>query len=306
MKTISKSKQIGQKTIYATFKILKENGGEMRGKDVLDKIRQTVSFDNYESHVYEKTGYVRWESILHFYTIDSMKAGFLRKQNGIWYLTEEGEEAFKLGPEKLLETATQKYREWDSKFKNSKKDNSSKENDDELGLSEKDESQIQTALIEQYETRAIEGIREFVISKNPYEFQDLVAILLKAMGYHISHIAPKGKDGGIDIIAYTDPLGVKPPRIIVQVKHRPESNISSDDIQRLAGTMRRGSDVGIFVTSGGFSNYSVNEARSTDKHIELIDFERFLKLWQEYYIRMSDDEKNKLPLHPIYFLGSNE
>ncbi len=305
MKPISKSKQIAQKTIYATFKILKENGGEMRGKDVIEKIRETVSFDEYESHVYEKTGYVRWESILHFYTIDSMKAGFLRKQNGIWYLTEEGEQAFKLGPEKLLETATKKYREWDSRSKNSKK-NVNKEREDELDLPEEEESQKQSALLEQFELRATEGVRDFVNEKNPYEFQDLVAILLKSMGYHISLVSAKGRDGGVDIIAYTDPLGVKPPRIIVQVKHSPESKIPAEDIQKLAGTMKRGTDVGIFVTSGQFSSYSISEARTTDKHIELIDIERFLKLWKEYYNKMSDEDKNKLPLYPIYFLGSNE
>jgi len=83
----------------------------------------------------------------------------------------------------------------------------------------------------------------------------MVAVLLNAMGYHIAHISPKGRDGGIDIIAYTDPLGVKSPRIIIQVKHKPETKISSDDIQRLAGTMKRNTDVGLFVTSGGFSSH---------------------------------------------------
>ncbi len=224
----------------------------------------------------------------------------------MWYLTEEGEEAIKLGPEKLLQVATRKYREWNASIKKQKDKFAGDETDDDIELQEEDVAQKQSALLDQYETRAMEGIREFVTSKNPYEFQDLVAILLKSMGYHISHISPKGRDGGIDIIAYTDPLGVKPPRIIVQVKHRPESKISSDDIQRLAGTMKRSSDVGIFVTSGEFSSYSINEARTTDKHIELIDFERFLNLWQHYYTKMTDDEKNKLPLHPIYFLGSNE
>jgi predicted Mrr-cat superfamily restriction endonuclease len=38
------------------------------------------------------------------------------------------------------------------------------------------------------------------------------------MGYHTPFISPKGKDGGIDIIAYQDPLGLKTPRIKVQVK----------------------------------------------------------------------------------------
>ena len=301
MKKESKSKQIAQKTIYATFKILKDAGGEMRGKDVVDKVRETVEFNEYEKHRYEKTGYVRWESILHFYTIDCMKAGYLRKQNGIWYLTDEGEKAMKLGPEKLLETATKKYREWDKKKKKEK------ENTDDIEIEDsEDMAQKQEALIQQYKASALDGIRDFIIEKNPYEFQDMVAVLLKAMGYHIAHVSPKGRDGGIDIIAYTDPLGVNSPRIIVQVKHRPDASVSSDDIQRLAGTMKRSSDVGIFVTSGGFSPPAVNEARSADKHIELIHFERFVELWQKYYNKMSDEERNSLLLHPIYFLGSND
>lgn len=41
------------------------------------------------------------------------------------------------------------------------------------------------------------------------------------MGYYIQSVAPRGKDGGIDIVAYTDPLGAKIPRIKVQVKHKP-------------------------------------------------------------------------------------
>ena len=56
-----------------------------------------------------------------------------------------------------------------------------------------------------------------------YEFQDLVADLLRAMDYHIAWIAPPGKDRGIDIIAYTDPLGASVPRIKVQFKHRDQS-----------------------------------------------------------------------------------
>ena len=62
----SKSQQIAEKTIFAAFKILKEAGGEMRGKDVVDKIRETVTFDEYESHRYEKTGYIRWNPLCIF------------------------------------------------------------------------------------------------------------------------------------------------------------------------------------------------------------------------------------------------
>jgi restriction system protein len=294
----SKSKKIAEKTVFATFNILRDNGGEMRGKEVVDRIRDTNTFDDYENHRFEKTGYIRWESILHFYTIDCMKAGYLRKQKGIWYLTEEGEKAIQLGAEKLLNTATKLYREWDSK---------KKAEDDlkgDLGdFTEEDAVQVQKSLISQYEDEAYSGIKDYVVNKNPYEFQDLVAELLKAMGYFISEIAQRGADGGIDIVAYTDPLGTRQPRIIVQVKHRPHDSVSSDEIQKLAGTLKRNSDVGIFVTSGTFSKPAKKEARQSREHIELIDFERFVSLWQEFYPKMSDDQKSFLPLQPIYFLG---
>jgi restriction system protein len=298
----SKSQQIAEKTIFAAFKILKDAGGEMRGKDVIDKIRETVTFDEYESHRLEKTGNIRWESVLRFFTIDSMKAGFLRKNKGTWILTEEGEKAIKLGQEKLLETATQLYREWDGK----RKKGATEEDILEEDFTEENTNQAQEAILNQYEEEAFNGIRNFIISKNPYEFQDLVAELLRAMGYFISEVAQRGPDGGIDIIAFTDPLGTKQPRIIVQVKHRPNDNVSSDEVQKLAGTLKRNTDVGIFVTSGTFSKPAVKEARESREHIELIDFNRLTSLWQEYYPKMNDEQKNLLPLHPIYFLGSNE
>jgi len=301
MKKMSRSKKIAMKTIYATFKILDEAGGEMRGKEVVDKIRNSVDFDNYEKHVFERTGYVRWESVLHFYTIDTMKAGFLRKQKGNWILTPEGSDALKkYTPEELIEVATKEYWEWDAKNKKQKVDS-----DDDIELIE-NVSQSQKALIEQYEEIASTGIREFILSKNPYEFQDLVGALLEAMGYFISSIADKGPDGGIDIIAYSDPLGTSQPRIIVQVKHRPNDAISSDEIQKLSGALKRNSDVGIFVTSGRFSKPASKEAVHSREHIELIDFDRFISLWEEYYNKFSDEQKNMLPLQPIYFLGSNE
>lgn len=297
-KSKSASRIIAEKTIFATFQILKKNGATP-GKEVVEMIRKTVEFSEYETHIYEKTGYVRWESILHFYTIDCMKAGLLQKENGLWSLTIEGEKAISLGAEKLFDTAKAKYREWSNNREISNDDIVSKENDLDI-------NQNQLAILSQFDEKANEGIREFILKKTPYEFQNLVSYLLSAMGYYISHIADKGPDGGIDIIAYTDPLGTKEPRLIVQVKHRPEQKVPSEDIQKLVGTMKRNSDVGIFVTSGQFSGPAIKEARTSHKHIELIDFGRFIKLWQENYSRLNDEQRNALPLKAIYFLGSNE
>ena len=47
-------------------------------------------------------------------------------------------------------------------------------------------------------------------------------------------------------------------------------------------------------------------ATSGDKFIRLIDGDEFIEMWQEYYDKMSDEDKNMLPLKRISFLGNNE
>jgi restriction system protein len=290
--------------MFAAFKILKEAGGQLPGKQVIDKIRNTVELTDWEKQVYEKTGYIRWESILHFYTIDCIKAGFLRKNKGIWYLTEEGEKAIKLGAAKLLETVSQLYRHWaaDNKQLKPKKEKET----EEVAELEENKTQTQKANLDLLEEQAISGIKDFIKSKNAYEFQDMVAALLRAMNYHTPFISPKGKDGGLDIVAYNDPLGATSPRLKVQVKHRPEATVPVDDIRSLTGLLNKDGDIGLFVTSGYFTSESERSARESHRHIRLLDIDNFISLWQEFYFKLTDDDKNMLPLHSIYFLGSND
>lgn len=300
-KGLSPSKAVAAKTIYEAFKILKEEGGELPGREIIEKMRTRIEFTDWEKGIYEKTGYVRWESILHFFSVDCTKAGYLRKAKGIWYLTPEGEAAIKkFDAVELLESATAAYRRWEAEKKSQ---NKTTEQTQEL---EENKEQIQKANLEHLEEQAIGGIKDFIIRKNPYEFQDLVAALLRAMGYHTPFVSPKGKDGGIDIIAYQDPLGIKTPRIKVQVKHYPENPIPADTIRSLKGLVNSGEEVGLFVTSGRFSNEAERFAREANVHIKLISGEDFISLWQEFYSKMPDEDKSLLPLQPIYFLGSNE
>src|SRR5207249_1677453 len=92
-----KARPLAARLIFAVLKILKENGGEMRGRQVLEEVEKRVQLGEWEKQRYEKTGNIRWRSVLHFYTIDLIKAGFLIKKKGIWFLTPEGESALKLG-----------------------------------------------------------------------------------------------------------------------------------------------------------------------------------------------------------------
>ena len=69
------------------------------------------------------------------------------------------------------------------------------------------------------------------------------------MGYHISCIAPPGKDGGIDIMAASDPLATRPPRIKVKVK-RQQQSVTVDGLRSFMALLSD-NDVGIFVCMGG-------------------------------------------------------
>jgi restriction system protein len=136
----------------------------------------------------------------------------------------------------------------------------------------------------------------------PYEFQDLVASLLRAIGYHVSWVAPPGRDGGIDILAWSDPLGTRPPRIKVQVK-RVTQNVTVDGLRSFMALLGD-DDVGLFVTTAGFTKDAQDEARTQQKRkVTLLDLERLFDLWVEHYGKLDDAARRRLPLQPIYFLA---
>lgn len=299
MKAKSKSYQTASKTMFAAMTILSKNGGSMPVRELMLEVEKTVVLSDWEKEVLENTGNIRWQSIMHFSSVDYVKAGYLLKKKGHWTITPEGEEVIKLGAEKMQDKAQQQYREW----RTSKK----RASEPQATASEETEDPVKEAIIEleNLEEQANNGIRDYIRGKNPYEFQDMVAALLKAMGYYIQSVAPKGKDGGVDVVAYVDPLGAQTPRIKVQVKHRPDAVIGASDIRALLGILRSG-DIALFVTSGTYSPDAKNTAASSREFIRLIDGDEFIEMWQNYYDKMSDDDKNMLPLKRISFLGNNE
>lgn len=288
---MSRSRELAAKVIFAALQILKEKGGEAPGREVLAEVEKRVQFDDWALATYEKSGYVRWQSILHFFSIDCIKAGYLVKKNGVWYLTPEGDQSLQLGEIGLLNAATTAYRKW--------RDENQPPESKEEGVAEEGQ-QGQEATIHEIEQLAIEGLKKQINLKNPYEFQELVAALLRGMGYHTPFVAPQGKDGGVDVIAYRDPLGTASPRIKVQVKHR-DSSASVQEVRQLMGLLQKDGDVGLFVSSGGFTPDAKTTARSSHVHVELIDLDRFISLWQEFYGKLTDEDKSILPLLPIFF-----
>jgi restriction system protein len=140
---------------------------------------------------------------------------------------------------------------------------------------------------------------------NPYDFQQLVAGLLKGMGYHVSWVAPPGPDGGVDVIAQTDPLGISGPRIKVQVK-RHAAKVSVDGIRSFMGVLGD-SDVGLFVNTGGFTRDSEREARHHLKQrLMLVSLRRLFDLWVEHYDQIQEKYRRLLPLRAVQYLAPGD
>ena len=297
----SRSQACAAKILYAVMKEMSRRGGSMSAKDLYPFVEANVELSEWEREKAGKMQYIRWTNNFQFYSIDYQKAGFIIKQKGSWYITPEGEEILKKSPEEVMRIANKAYHEWRALNPKSIQDN---HNDDEPtdDISENTDIAIK---LEQLESNARDDIKKYIAAKDPYQFQEMVAALLRAMDYHTPFIAPKGKDGGIDIIAYVDPLGAQTPRIKVQVKHKPDTAIGASEVRALSGVLKAG-DIALFVTSGTYSTDARNAASGNDKFIRLIDGNDFIEMWQKYYDKMSDEDKNKLPLKRISFLGNNE
>jgi restriction system protein len=281
--------------LRALFRILIDHPDGMQARDALAAVEGMMTLSEYEKGEYP-TGGLRFNKIVRFATVDCVKAGWLVKQKGRWAVTKEGIQA--LGtfqdPEAFYKEAVRLYNKW----KANRPDVSLERPDDPPGSGPKAVS----ITFEQAEEQAWSEIEQYLRSMNPYDFQELVASLLRAMGYHVSWVAPPGRDGGIDIIAWSDPLGTRPPRIKVQVK-RVGQNIAVDGLRSFMAVLSEG-DVGLFVTTSAFTKDAQEEARTQERRkVTLVDLEKLFDLWVEHYTKLDDTARRRLPLQPIHFLA---
>lgn len=274
------------------FEILNKNPEGLQARDAMSQLEKRVILSEYEAGDYESGGR-RFEKIVRFATVDCVKAGWLLKQKGRWSLTEDGRAALAKypDPEAFYKEAVRLYQIWARNKPEDPEDSPASETEKEVSIT-----------FEKAEEQAWSEIQAHLRSMNPYEFQELVASLLRAMGYYVSWISPPGKDGGIDILAWSDPLGTKPPRIKVQVK-RYSDNIRVDGLRSFMALLGD-EDVGLFVTTAGFSKDAQEEARTQEKRkVTLVDLERLFDLWVEHYPKLDEASRRRLPLQPIWFLA---
>jgi restriction system protein len=252
--------------------------------DILAHIPQAVKLTEYEREDLPSTHTPRYARVIRMATTPFVKAGWLVKSKGRWFLTDEGKRACKsfASAEAFYQAAGRIYDEW------------------------RQSRSLQALVTEEAEEKAWEQTRTYLQEMKPFEFQGLVEDLLVAMGYHMAWVAPPEKDRGfVNFVIYTDPLGLSIPRIKVHVLHSGQT-VLLEGLKAFLAFLGP-EDAGILISSGGFTRNVKEEVHAQRSYkITLLDLENLFDLWVEYYDRLTQSARQRFPLKPIYFLAPAE
>lgn len=148
------------------------------------------------------------------------------------------------------------------------------------------------------DTQALERIKDRVNELDWDEMQQLVAGILRAMGYK-TQVSPPGSDRGKDIVASPDGFGFEHPRIVVEVKHR-KGQMGSQDIRSFLGG-RHKDDRGLYVSTGGFTKDAQYEADRASIPLAMWTLDHLVRALIEHYDATDAETKRIVPLKRLYW-----
>lgn len=148
--------------------------------------------------------------------------------------------------------------------------------------------------------------RDFVLNAlhrrlSHQEFEEFTASLMRTLGYQ-ARVTQYSNDGGIDVIAHRDPLGVEPPLIKIQCKHI-TATVSAPEVQQLAGAQGPG-ELSVFVTLGSYSRDALAIERQRPG-LRLLTGEDVVTLVLENYSGLSEKWRTIIPLTKLLVVADN-
>ncbi len=163
------------------------------------------------------------------------------------------------------------------------------------------ETEVELAAADEPRAGRIERhTRDFVLERlesalSHQEFEEFTADLLRAMGYE-ARVTAYSQDGGVDVLAHRDPLGVEPPLIKVQCKHM-TSTIGAPEVQQLIGTQAQ-NELSLFVSLGSYSREALAIERNR-QGLRLISGEALVDLVLRNYDLLPQQWRSVVPLRQV-------
>jgi len=155
-----------------------------------------------------------------------------------------------------------------------------------------------TDLREDIREKSEQFIEDRIASLDWQQMQELVAGILRAMGYRTT-VAADGSDRGVDIFASPDGLGLQEPRIFVEVKHR-NGSMGADELRKFLGGRRAG-DRCLYVSTGGFTKEARYEAERANVPLTLITLPKLRDLLLQNYEGLDPATRALVPLQRLYW-----
>lgn len=153
-------------------------------------------------------------------------------------------------------------------------------------------------ILEDTLSRSHEFIADRIVELTPAEMEQLLAALLRAMGFK-ARVTPTGPDRGRDVIASPDGLGLQSPRIFCEVKHR-KGAIGAPEVRSFTSTLR-GEDRGVFLSTGGFTKEARYEGERAHVPTTLMDLDDLVRMVVENYEQFDTVGRSLLPLARVYW-----
>jgi restriction system protein len=137
----------------------------------------------------------------------------MEKQDGVWTVTQADIQALAEypDPEAFYKRAHALYNAWKKTAKVDVGDDDTEDTEDEVSAA---------VSLEDDEDSARTEILNYIGAMPPFEFQTACGKLVEALGHPLSWISPPGPDGGVDFVAYADPIGATGRRIKGQAKRQ--------------------------------------------------------------------------------------
>lgn len=267
--------------------------GQLRRSELMAAIERLVSLDDWAKEIYETSGNIRWRSIFGFSSVGLVKAGYVKKDKGVWMVTDDGRAAVKepFDARAYLQEIDRRYGVWKASNQQSFDDEPDAVVPSEVGgVLIPPEEQL-ASILNQTRKSLIAELIATIKQCDPYFFERLVVQLLLKMGYggsrqEAGEAIGKSGDGGIDGVISEDRLGLD--AIYLQAK-RWEGSVGEGPIRDFKGALdAKGAQKGVFITTSSFTPAAIAAAKNSRSYkIVLIDGQRLADLMIEHDLGVS-------------------
>ena len=169
-------------------------------------------------------------------------------------------------------------------------------------IEQTDSSTSPLLLIEKQNSLVKKALMKKLYDMDPYQFEFLIADLLKEIGYENVEATKKSGDKGIDVIANLTMDGITNVKTIIQVKRfKAGNNISGKIITQLRGSAEV-DQRGLVITTSDFTKDAVQESKAPNKMpVSLVNGEKLLKLLIKHGVGIKKETVEVFSVDNEYF-----